>query len=77
MEVEIVLLGQNLRRRHDGRLVPAFHHMETGQEGNDRLSAPHISLDQPVHGMGSLHILLDLCQNPLLGTGQSKGEMIQ
>ena len=64
---EIMLLGQHFGRRHDGGLIAELHRPQAGQEGHNRLSASHISLNQTVHGMRFFHILHNLRQGPLLG----------
>ena len=49
---QVVLLREYLRRRHHRRLIAVVDGSEGGNEGNDRLPRPHITLNEPVHRVG-------------------------
>ena len=72
-----VLPGQNLGRRHERRLGPAFDGVEHGKKGDDRLPRPHVALQQPQHTGGGGHVVAYLLQRPLLGSGQGIGEGLE
>jgi hypothetical protein len=65
-----VLLGQHFGRRHEGPLVAALHGHEQGRDGDHRLAAPHVALQQPVHWMGGGQVVLDLLDGAALVVGQ-------
>ena len=46
-----MLLGEQLRRRHQRGLQPAARRARRGRGGNDRLAAADIALQQPHHGL--------------------------
>ncbi len=70
--LQVVLLRQDLCRRHNRPLEAASHGMDHGQEGHRRLPRPHIPLQEAHHGSRPRHVSLDLLQDPLLGGGKLK-----
>ena len=48
-DVAIMLIGQDLRRRHQGGLVAVVHGDEQSQQRHDRLARADVALEQPVH----------------------------
>ena len=70
-----VLLGQDLRRRHETGLVAVLHCHERGDQGDDGLAASHIALHQPVHGPVRGHVCFDLGDHPFLRSGQAIGQL--
>src|SRR5215813_8728360 len=65
-----VLLGQNLRRRHQGRLVAVLDRDDHRLNRDDRLAAAHVALQQAVHRLVAGHIIDNLFQRPLLRLGR-------
>src|SRR5206468_2595884 len=55
-ERQVMLVGENLRGRHERRLVAGAHGMEHGQQRDDGLSGADVALNQPVHRMGAAEI---------------------
>ena len=76
-EVEVVLLRQDLGGGHHCRLIAVVHGDEGGEQRHCRLAAPHIPLQQAVHGVRLGHIPFDLFEHPLLGLGEGKREPLQ
>ena len=62
-----VLLGQDLRRRHERGLVPRLDGGEDGEGGDDGLARAHVALEEAVHRVGLGHVGADLAPHPLLG----------
>ena len=65
----VVLLGQHLGGRHDGRLVPA---LDTHQQRCDRyhgLARTDFAVEQAVHRHRRRHVRTDLIDYPALGAG--------
>ena len=69
-EVPVVLLGQDLGRRHQRRLVAVVHRNQQRQKRDDRLSRADVPLQQAVHAMGRAQVLTDLGEDPLLRPGK-------
>ena len=60
VEVARVLLGEQFRRRHHGRLCAVLHRTHRGQRGDHRLARADVALHQSHHRMRPLEILRDL-----------------
>ena len=73
-ELAVMLLGENLRRRHEGALITRLDGLQGGQRGHHGLAAAHIALQQALRGMGLRQIGDDLRGAALLGAGQGKGQ---
>ena len=61
-QAEEVLLGQNLRRRHERHLQAVLHRHQRRQQRDDRLARADVALQQPVHRRRALHVFDDLFQ---------------
>ena len=61
-QAEEVLLGENLRRRHERHLQAVLHGDERRQQRDDRLARADVALQQPVHRRRALHVFDDLFQ---------------
>ena len=57
---QVVLPGQHGGGHQDGGLFAVQHTLHDGPEGHLRLAVAHVAAQQPVHGPGLFHILLDL-----------------
>src|SRR5512136_1901630 len=77
MEIEVMLFCQNLCGGHNGSLIAALNHVETGQKGDHGLPTSHVSLNQSVHGVGPSQIPPDLVPCPLLSPGELEREEVQ
>ena len=72
-----MLLGQNLRRRHERGLIAVLHRAQHGHQRDDRLSCANVPLQQPVHPARRGHVGTDLRQDPALRLGQFERERIE
>ena len=61
---EVVLPGQHGGRHQNGRLLAVQHALHHRPQGHLRLAVAHVAAQQPVHGPGLFHILLDLRDGP-------------
>ena len=55
----VVLPGQNGGGHQYGTLFAVHHALERRPDGHLGLAEAHIAAEQPVHGLGTLHIVLD------------------
>ena len=62
-----VLSRENFRRHHESSLVSVLAGCQERQNGDERLTGAHITLDQPVHDGTALEVLQDFLQRPQLG----------
>jgi hypothetical protein len=70
-----VLAGQQRGGYEDGGLVPVLDRLEDGRpDGHLGLAEPHVTADQPVHGLGPLHVGLDLFDGAELVGGLDERE---
>ena len=76
-ETAVMLLCQQLGRRHQGRLVTGLHRDECGAGGHHRLAGAHIPLYQTRHRVRPGQIGPDLQIHPLLGAGERERERTQ
>ena len=65
-----VLLGEQLRRRHDGHLVPVGHGEQRGGGGDHGLAAAHVALHEPHHRAAAREIRVDVRQRGPLAGGE-------
>ena len=61
---EEVLLGEDLRRRHERDLQTVLHGDERGEQRDDRLPGSDVALEQAVHRLRTLQIVDDLLAAP-------------
>ena len=71
-----MLLGQNLRRRHERRLIARFDREQNGGDGDDGFPGANITLQQPVHWMLRCQVLPDFLDHFFLRSGQFEGQFI-
>ena len=62
----VVLLGEDLRGNHDGRLVPSLHGGQHRRHGHHGLPGADVSLEEPVHGGRPGQVGEDLAHDPVL-----------
>ena len=67
---QVVLVGQDLGRRHERDLQAVLHRDERREQRDDRLAGADVALQQPVHRLGALHVGDDFAQRRLLAVGQ-------
>ena len=70
-----MLLREELRRRHEGRLLTVGHRQQHGEQGDDGLAAADVALNEAVHREGAAHVGKNLVQHALLGGGELKRQM--
>ena len=58
-ELAVMLLGQDLGRRHDRDLPPVLDALQGGKHGDHRLAAAHVALQQALHRMRRAEIAFD------------------
>ena len=68
----VMLLRQDFRRRHQGRLHPVSRRPVGGSRRHHGFSGAHIPLEQPVHGHAPAQVPGNLLHSPPLGPGQGK-----
>ncbi len=71
-----MLFREYLSRRHERRLIAVLNRNQHGNQRHDRLSAPDIALEQPVHGPGRIHIGRDFLDNPHLRLRQLERQRV-
>ena len=69
-ERQQMLLGEDLGRRHERRLIARFDRRQHGQRGDDRLARADVTLEQAIHRVRLRHVGPDLAPDPLLGAGE-------
>ena len=67
---QVVLLGEELGRGHERDLQAVLEGHEGGKEGDDCLAAPHVALQEPVHGVGAAQVADDRAHRSPLPGGQ-------
>ena len=67
-----VLLGENLRRRHDRRLVARLHRRAHGERGDHGLARADVALQQAMHRIRRRHVAADVVPHALLRRRQRK-----
>ena len=72
-----VLLCEEFRRGHEGHLQAIGHGHQHCDQGNNGLTASHVTLYEAIHWERMLHVSQNLFQYPLLGSGQSKWQAAQ
>jgi len=65
-KVRRVLLGQDLRRRHERRLEPGFDRPERSHHGHEGLARAHVALQEPHHPQRPREVAPNLPQRSLL-----------
>ena len=61
-----MLLGEDLGRRHERRLKAAFGGEDRREDGDDRLPAPDVALEEPAHRAARAEVPADLPDHTLL-----------
>ena len=69
-----VLAGQQGGGHQHGGLVAVLDRLEDGPDGHLGLAEADVAADQPVHGLGPLHVGLDLLDGLQLVGGLDEGE---
>ena len=71
-----MLLGQDLRGGHQGRLTAVFYGVIHAGGGHHGLAGAHVPLAQAVHGRAGGHIRQGFIYAPALGGSQCKGKSL-
>ncbi len=58
-ELEVVLLGEDLRGRHEGRLPAVLDRLQRGERRHERLATAHVALQEPAHRVRLREVLRD------------------
>ncbi len=66
----VMLLGEELGRRHDHRLVVVLDREQHGEQGHDRLSGADVAHQQAMHADGCRHVVGDLADGAPLVAGE-------
>ena len=69
-DVDVMLLGEDLGRRHERDLEAVLHRHQGGHQRNDCLAGADVPLEQPVHRDRPLHVFHDFRNHLLLIAGQ-------
>ena len=69
----VVLVRENLRRRHERSRVSRGNRSKHGRGGNDGFPAAHIAMEKPVHRTTARKVVEDLTEHALLRRGQGEG----
>ena len=69
-----MLLRQQFRRGHECALEAAAHGAKERQRSDHRLSRPHVALEEPKHGLGSIQIGSELRVDAALGPRELEGQ---
>ena len=72
-----MLLGQDLRRRHQGSLVAGTDRREHCREGHHGLAATDITLEEAKHRVGTTEVGLYLGKAALLGTSERERKRLE
>ncbi len=62
----VMLLGQNRGGHQNGGLLAVQYALHNGPKGHLGLAVAHIAAEEPVHGAGLLHVVLNLHDAPQL-----------
>ena len=73
----MVLLREQLRRRHHGHLQAVLHRDERGQQGHDGLARADVALEQAVHGPLARQVAHDLLERPPLIAGEPERQHVE
>ena len=65
-ELAVVLLGEDLGRRHERHLPAALDRLQRRERGDDRLAAADVALQQPLHRLARFEVVADLAPDALL-----------
>ncbi len=71
-----VLFGENLGGRHDAGLEAVVDGDEHRHQRDERLTRPHVALQQTVHLTAGVHVVAYLVHHALLRIGQLKVEVV-
>ena len=71
-DIEVVLRGENFRRRHERDLETVVERDKRSLDSHDGFSRAHIALEETVHRLGHAHIVHDFLQHTLLRRGGMK-----
>ena len=72
-ELPVMLLGEDLGRRHHRCLPPALDGADAPERGDNRLAAADVALQQAVHRVGFGEVTLDLAPGAGLRRGEPEG----
>ncbi len=71
-----MLLGQDLGGGHEGGLVARMHGREHGREGDNRLAAANIALEEAQHWLRSSQVAENVVHGIPLGAGKRERQRV-
>ena len=74
LEIEVMLLGEDLRGRHQRRLLTRLDAEKHGAQRDERFSRSDIAVQQTIHWTRRGEIGCDFSDGPLLRAGQREGQ---
>jgi hypothetical protein len=72
-----VLLGERFRRRHQGGLLAGLERAQHRVDRDDRLAAPHLPHQQPLHGPSRGEVGVDLGACIALSGRELEGKRVE
>jgi hypothetical protein len=75
-ELEVMLLGEDFRRRHECRLPAVLDRLERGHGGHQRLAAAHVALQQAAHRVRVRKVLADRGVRGALGARERERQRL-
>ncbi len=76
-EAQVMLLGEDLRGRHQGDLGTGLDGLQRGDGGHNCLARSHVTLHQAQHGYRLRQVMTDLPGHPPLRAGEFERQSIQ
>ncbi len=76
-QFEVMLLGEDLGRCHEGSLVAVLDGLQCGKCGDHSLAAADVALQQALHGMRTGNVVADLVPDFLLCAGKDERQVLQ
>ena len=76
-EALVVLLGEDLRRRHDGGLPTVLRCSDGGEGGDNGLAGSDIALQQAHHRLFAFEVLQDFRHHATLRAGEGKSQVAE
>jgi len=76
-ETAVVLFRKNLCGSHHCPLPSSLDRLEQCSHGDNGFAAPHITLNQPGHGLRSFEIIINLRQHSVLCRCELEGKIVE
>ena len=76
-EVVVMLLGEDLRGRHERRRLPGSHGGKHRGRRDDGFAAAHVAVQQAVHRLAGRHVVENRREHALLRAGEREGQRLE